>query len=82
MLLESEDIRNLEEMINTAEEIKTLPKSSLEDQVKVVDNREIFEGYWQDGLQSGKGRLLKANGDIFDGEWSYGNLMEGNHYWV
>jgi hypothetical protein len=29
----------------------------------------LYEGYWKNNKFSGRGRLIKANGDVYDGEW-------------
>jgi len=29
----------------------------------------MYEGWWKDNKQNGKGRLIHANGDVYDGMW-------------
>jgi hypothetical protein len=29
----------------------------------------MYEGYWLDSKATGKGRLIHADGDVYDGTW-------------
>lgn len=32
-------------------------------------NKDFYEGWVKDGLRNGKGRLIKANGEVLIGDW-------------
>ncbi len=29
----------------------------------------IYEGYWLNDMQHGKGRVIHPDGDVYDGDW-------------
>ena len=49
---------------------------------EAADNREIYEGYWEDGVKSGRGRHIDYKGNIQEGTWSYSCFVEGEIYEV
>lgn len=49
---------------------------------KAADNRECYEGYWENGVKSGRGRHIDSEGNIKEGIWSYGGFVEGKIFKV
>jgi hypothetical protein len=46
-------------------------KSGQTDQCKIIIKNNIlsYEGYWLEDLCCGHGKLIHADGDVYEGEW-------------
>lgn len=39
-------------------------------------HNKVFEGEWKDGLPHGKGKLIIKKGEVIEGVWEKGKLVE------
>ena len=40
--------------------------------MKVWPDGSFYRGYWKDDLMNGRGRMIRSNGDVLEGEWLEG----------
>ena len=36
------------------------------------DNDDRYDGFWENDLPHGDGRMIYANGDVYEGQWYLG----------
>ena len=34
-----------------------------------IEGRNLYEGWWKDGMRNGHGRMIWATGEVYEGSW-------------
>ena len=45
--------------------------------VQIYEDGSRYEGFWKEGMNNGKGRLIHADGDMYIGMWK-DNMAHGH----